>query len=219
MKTIFVTGGAGYVGSHCCKAFAEAGWRVVVYDSLYRGWRDLVRWGPLIEGDIRDPSALSAAMAETKPDAVAHFAALTSVGESVADPARYYETNTLGAFNVLQAMRANGVETIIFSSTAAIYGVPTLIPIPEDHPQQPINPYGWSKLFVERMLARFPDPEKERAALDARQATGRMVTPEEVAHAVLFLADPRSTSTTGTALEVDGGVTHVRHRAVQPPLA
>lgn len=153
MKTIFVTGGAGYVGSHCCKAFAEAGWRVVVYDSLYRGWRDLVRWGPLIEGDIRDPSALSAAMAETKPDAVAHFAALTSVGESVADPARYYETNTLGAFNVLQAMRANGVETIIFSSTAAIYGVPTLIPIPEDHPQQPINPYGWSKLFVERMLA------------------------------------------------------------------
>ncbi|MFV4677450.1 NAD-dependent epimerase/dehydratase family protein, partial [Mycobacterium tuberculosis] len=77
----------------------------------------------------------------------------TSVGESVADPARYYETNTLGAFNVLQAMRANGVETIIFSSTAAIYGVPTLIPIPEDHPQQPINPYGWSKLFVERMLA------------------------------------------------------------------
>jgi UDP-arabinose 4-epimerase len=155
MKTIFVTGGAGYVGSHCCKAFAEAGWSVVVYDNLKHGWRDMVRWGRLIEGDILDRSALEAAMAEIKPDAVAHFAALIAVGESVADPALHYENNSVGAFNVLQAMRAIGVDKIIFSSTAATYGVPQAIPIPEDHPQQPINPYGWSKLMVERMLSDY----------------------------------------------------------------
>jgi UDP-arabinose 4-epimerase len=155
MKTIFVTGGAGYVGSHCCKAFSEAGWAVVVYDNLKHGWRDMVRWGRLMEGDILDRDRLDAALAEIKPDAVAHFAALISVGESVADPALHYENNTVGAFNILQAMRANGVDKIIFSSTAATYGVPQIIPIPEDHPQQPINPYGWSKLLVEQMLRDY----------------------------------------------------------------
>ncbi len=119
MKTILVTGGAGYVGSHCCKAFAKAGWKVVVFDNLFRGWRDMVKWGPLIEGDILDRSALDAAFAEVKPDVVAHFAALTSVGESVADPSLYYRNNSLGAFNLLEAMRAAGVNKLIFSSTAA----------------------------------------------------------------------------------------------------
>lgn len=152
MTTIFVTGGAGYVGSHCCKAFAEAGWEVVVYDNLKHGWRDMVRWGRLIEGDILDRSALNAAMAEVKPDAVAHFAALISVGELMENPALHYENNSVGAFNILEAMRGAGVDKIIFSSTAATYGVPQVIPIPEDHPQWPINPYGWSKLLVERML-------------------------------------------------------------------
>jgi len=155
LTTIFVTGGAGYIGSHCCKAFSKAGWDVVVYDNLKHGWRDMVKWGPLIEGDILDAPALNAAMVKVKPDAVAHFAALISVAESVADPALHYRNNSMGAFNVLEAMRAASVNKIIFSSTAATYGVPTIVPIPEDHPQQPINPYGWSKLMVERMLADY----------------------------------------------------------------
>ena len=154
-KTVFVTGGAGYVGSHCCKAFAAAGWRVVVYDNLSRGWRDFVQWGPLIEGDLLDLEGLTRAMREVKPDAVAHFAALAYVGESVADPGRYYRTNSLGALNVMDAMRAAGVESLVFSSTCATYGVPVRTPIDEQHPQSPINPYGWSKLIVEKMLADY----------------------------------------------------------------
>ena len=155
VKTVFVTGGAGYVGSHCCKAFAEAGWRVVVYDSLFRGWRDMVRWGELIEGDILDPPALNAAIAKAKPDLLAHFAALTAVGESVADPALYYRNNTVGTFNILEALRANGVSRMIFSSTAATYGEPLETPMRETHRQLPINPYGWSKLMVEQMMADY----------------------------------------------------------------
>jgi len=155
LTTIFVTGGAGYIGSHCCKAFKQAGWDVVVYDNLKHGWADMVRWGPLIEGDILDRPRLEDALAAVKPDAVAHFAALISVAESVADPALHYGNNTVGAFNLLEAMRSVGCGRIIFSSTAATYGVPRMTPIPEDHPQEPINPYGWSKLFVERMLADY----------------------------------------------------------------
>jgi UDP-arabinose 4-epimerase len=155
LKTILVTGGAGYVGSHCCKAFAKAGWKVVVFDNLFRGWPDMVKWGPLIEGDILDRAALDAAFAEVKPDVVAHFAALTYVGESVEDPGFYYRNNSFGAFNLLEAMRSAGVNKLIFSSTAATYGVPHETPMPEDHPQLPINPYGWSKLFVERMMADY----------------------------------------------------------------
>jgi UDP-arabinose 4-epimerase len=151
--TVFVTGGAGYVGAHCCKAFAEAGWNVIVYDNLSRGWRDFVRWGPLIEGDILDAKRLTSAMQDAKPDAVAHFAALAYVGESVADPGTYYRVNAAGALNILDAMRSCDVSEIVFSSTCATYGVPVRTPIDEDHPQAPINPYGWSKLFVEKMLA------------------------------------------------------------------
>jgi UDP-arabinose 4-epimerase len=167
LKTILVTGGAGYVGSHCCKAFANEGWRVVVFDNLFRGWRDMVKWGPLIEGDILDRSALDAAFAQAKPDVVAHFAALTYVGESVSDPGLYYRNNSFGAFNLLEAMRAAGVNKLIFSSTAATYGVPHQTPMPEEHPQLPINPYGWSKLFVERLMADYA------AAYDLRYAALR----------------------------------------------
>jgi UDP-arabinose 4-epimerase len=152
-RTVFVTGGAGYVGPHCCKAFAEAGWNVIVYDNLSRGWRDFVRWGPLIEGDILDAEHLTSAIREARPDAVAHFAALAYVGESVADPGKYYRVNSAGALNILDAMRSCNVSAIVFSSTCATYGVPVRTPIDEDHPQAPINPYGWSKLFVEKMLA------------------------------------------------------------------
>lgn len=154
-KTVFVTGGAGYVGSHCCKAFANAGWNVVVFDNLSRGWREMVRWGDLIEGDILDLESLKAAMARVKPDAVAHFAAFAYVGESVEEPGMYYRNNSLGTLNILDAMRANAVKNIVFSSTCATYGVPVRTPIDEEHPQSPINPYGWSKFIVEKMLADY----------------------------------------------------------------
>jgi UDP-arabinose 4-epimerase len=154
-KTVFVTGGAGYVGSHCCKAFALAGWQVVTYDNLSRGWRDFVKWGPLIEGDLLDTDGLKRAIQDVQPDAVAHFAALAYVGESVADPGGYYRVNSLGALNVMDAMREAGVGAMLFSSTCATYGVPVRTPLEETHPQAPINPYGWSKLFVEKMLGDY----------------------------------------------------------------
>ena len=154
-KTVLVTGGAGYVGSHCCRAFADAGWRVAVYDNLSRGWRDFARFGSLIEGDLMDRASIQGALEAVKPDAVAHFAAYAYVGESVSDPGAYYANNVIGTHNLLEAMRAAGVGRIVFSSTCATYGVPTQVPIDETHPQHPINPYGRSKLMVERMLADY----------------------------------------------------------------
>jgi UDP-arabinose 4-epimerase len=155
MADILIIGGAGYIGSHCCKGFAAAGWNVTVFDNLSHGWRDLVKWGPLIEGDILDRPALDAAMRQAKPDVVAHFAALTSVGDSVADPALYYRNNVLGTLNVLDAMRAASVQGLVFSSTAATYGVPQADVLTEDHPQLPINPYGSTKLAAERMIREY----------------------------------------------------------------
>ena len=155
MRTVLVTGGAGYVGSHCCKAFAEAGWRVVVLDNLSRGWRAAVRWGPLVECDIRDGAAVRAALAEHRPDLVAHFAAFAYVGESVADPALYYGNNSAGTLALLEAMRAEGCRRLLFSSTCASYGIPQYLPIDESHTQSPINAYGWSKFIVERMLEDY----------------------------------------------------------------
>lgn len=155
MKTVLVTGGAGYVGSHCCKAFAEAGWRVVVLDNLSRGWREAVRWGPLVEGDIRDSALVRTILAAHRPDLVAHFAAYAYVGESVADPGLYYANNAAGTLALLDAMRAEGMQRLIFSSTCASYGIPRSLPIDETHGQFPINAYGWSKFIVERMLEDY----------------------------------------------------------------
>jgi UDP-arabinose 4-epimerase len=154
-RTIFVTGGAGYVGAHCCQAFANAGWSVVVFDNLSRGWRDFVRWGPLIVGDLRDGKAVADALLAVKPDAVAHFAALAYVGESVVDPAIYYTNNVTGTLNLLEAMRTASVAKLVFSSSCATYGVPEQTLIDEAHVQNPINPYGRSKLMVEHMLADY----------------------------------------------------------------
>lgn len=153
MPRALVIGGAGYVGSHACKAFAAAGWDVTVFDNLSRGWRDAVRWGPLIEGDLLDERCIAGALGEVRPDIVVHFAALAYVGESVADPAPYYRINSVGTLNLLDAMRASGTQALIFSSTCATYGDPLRLPIDEGHPQAPVNPYGWSKLLVERMIA------------------------------------------------------------------
>ena len=118
-KTVLVTGGAGYVGSHCCKAFSEAGWRVVVFDNFSRGWRDFVQFGEVVEGDLLSSEDLDAAFETYKPDAVAHFAAFAYVGESVEQPGLYYENNVMGTVRLLDAMAKAGTKQIIFSSTCA----------------------------------------------------------------------------------------------------
>ncbi|MGE4552489.1 MAG: UDP-glucose 4-epimerase GalE [Desulfovibrionaceae bacterium] len=153
--TVLVTGGAGYIGSHACKCLARAGYRPVAYDNLIYGHRAAVQWGPLVEADILDPAALDRAFAEFRPEAVMHFAAFTYVGESVADPARYYRNNVGGALCLLDAMRRHHCRAVIFSSTCATYGVPQAMPLTEDHPQWPVNPYGWTKLMIERALADY----------------------------------------------------------------
>jgi UDP-arabinose 4-epimerase len=155
MKTALVTGGAGYVGSHCCKAFANAGWEVVTLDNLSRGWRSAVRWGPLVEGNIADEAVVRSAIDTYAPDIVVHCAAYAYVGESVTQPDIYYGNNTVGTFALLEAMRKADARKIIFSSTCASYGHPVRLPIDEDHPQAPINPYGWSKMMIERMLEDY----------------------------------------------------------------
>ena len=154
-RTILVTGGAGYVGSHCCKAFAQAGWRVVTFDNLSRGHAEAVKWGPLVKGDILDAAALDLTFAEYRPDLVGHFAAFAYVEESVREPDLYYRNNCIGSFTLLNRMRAAGLTKLLFSSTCATYGVPGHVPIGEAHAQWPINPYGWSKLVVERMLTDY----------------------------------------------------------------
>jgi len=155
MATVLVTGGAGYIGSHTCKALARAGHVPVVYDSLVNGHRHAVKWGPFEHGDILDRARLDEVIARYAPDAVIHFAAHAYVGESVADPGKYYRNNLAGSLCLLEAMLSRGVRRIVFSSSCAIYGVPPAIPITEDMPPAPINPYGTTKLMVERMLADF----------------------------------------------------------------
>jgi len=149
---ILVTGGAGYVGSHCLRRLLAAGHDCVVYDNVSRGHRGAVPKGLLVEGDLADEAKLTALLRERKIDAVMHFAALALVGESVEKPELYYGNNVLGSFHLLEAMRQAGVRKSVFSSTTATYGTPEKMPIAETTPQQPINPYGFSKLVVERML-------------------------------------------------------------------
>ena len=151
-QAVLVTGGAGYIGSHACKALAGAGFQPVVFDNLSRGHREAVRWGPLVEGDLADRQRLCAALIEHKVEAVMHFAAYAYVGESVTDPALYYRNNLGGTLSLLEAMREAGIGEIVFSSTCATYGIPDRVPIREDAPQRPVNPYGETKLAIERAL-------------------------------------------------------------------
>jgi UDP-glucose-4-epimerase GalE len=155
MPAILVTGGAGYVGSHACKALAAAGYTPVTYDNLGRGHRELVRWGPLEVGELADRARLDEVFARHRPEAVMHFAAFAYVGESVQDPALYYRNNVGGTLELVEATRRAGVEALVFSSTCSTYGVPERMPIDEDTPQRPINPYGATKLAIERMLADY----------------------------------------------------------------
>ena len=145
---VLVTGGAGYIGSHTCKALAAAGYQPVVYDNLVYGHKHAVKWGPLVVGDLLDGPYLRSVIADYKPVAVIHFAAYTYVGESVQKPGKYYRNNVSGTLSLLEAMIAEQVKTIVFSSTCATYGIPDKLPMSEEIEQKPINPYGRSKLMV-----------------------------------------------------------------------
>lgn len=156
--TILVTGGAGYIGSHTVLALKQAGYKVLILDNLVYGHRDLVKQVlqvELIVGDIADRALLDRIFATQQIDAVIHFAAYAYVGESVTEPAKYYRNNVVGTLTLLEAMLAASVKRVVFSSTCATYGIPDIIPIPESHPQKPINAYGATKLMVERVLQDF----------------------------------------------------------------
>lgn len=152
---ILVTGGAGYVGSHAVKHLTSHGHDVWVFDNLVYGHRGAVDADRLIEGDLLDGAKLRGVIKEHAIEAVMHFAAYAFVGESVTDPAKYYQNNVVGTLSLLDAMRAEGVGKIVFSSTCATYGVPQQVPIPESHPQNPISPYGFTKLVIEQALADY----------------------------------------------------------------
>lgn len=152
---VLVTGGAGFIGAHACKAVAEAGGLPVAYDNLTTGHADAVMWGPLVRGDVRDRDLLAAALQQFRIDTILHFAASAYVGESVTDPALYFDNNVGGMIALLDAARATGVDRIVLSSSCATYGVPESLPIRETTPQRPINPYGRTKLICEEMLRDY----------------------------------------------------------------
>ncbi len=161
---VLVTGGAGYIGSHAVRRLLAGGHGVAVLDNLCRGHRAAVPEGvPLIEVDLRQTDLVRAALVEHKIECVMHFAALAYVGESVNEPLTYYDNNTGGTVSLLRAMDAEGVNRLVFSSTCATYGEPESMPIVETMPQKPINPYGWSKLFVERVLIDYAAANKDFA--------------------------------------------------------
>ncbi len=153
--SILVCGGAGYIGSHINKLLAQKGYDTIVYDNLIYGHREAVKWGKFVEADLCDRAALDCVFSENKIDAVFHFAAFAYVGESVTEPAKYYFNNVCNTLNLLEAMRDHGCDKIIFSSTCATYGIPEKLPITEDMPQNPINPYGATKLMVERIFKDY----------------------------------------------------------------
>ncbi len=160
MKNILVTGGAGYIGSHCVKRLTDDGYRVTVLDNLDIGHRAAVEnasagKAQFVQADLRDTELVTKALRDNAIEGVIHFAALAQVGESVQYPLRYYDNNTAGSVSLLRAMDAAGVKRIVFSSTCATYGEPASMPITEDMPQIPINPYGWSKLMTERALTDY----------------------------------------------------------------
>lgn len=154
-KVVLVVGGAGYIGSHTCLVLAERGYEPIVFDNLENGHAEFVRWGTLEMGDIRDRSRLDEVLTRYKPVAVMHFAALIEVGESVKNPAAFYENNVLGAVSLLNACVGAGIGAFVFSSTCATYGLPENVPMDETHPQVPINPYGRTKHIVEQALRDY----------------------------------------------------------------
>ena len=152
---VVVTGGAGYIGSHTCKELAKQGHNVTVFDNLSTGHRSFVKWGDFFYGDIRDMQALRKCLKTYRPDGIIHFAASAYVGESVINPGKYYSNNVNGTLCLLECMREEQVFNIVVSSSCAVYGQPEVLPIEESSPLKPINPYGATKLFMERMLSDF----------------------------------------------------------------
>src|SRR5882757_832907 len=153
--SILVTGGAGYIGSHCCKALSEAGYNPVCFDNFSTGHPDFVKWGPAVQGDVRDVEALLEMFRTHDIFAVMHFAALSAVGESVINPEKYYENNVTGSLALLRAMREVQCMQLVFSSTGAVYGNASREPIREDSACEPVNPYGSSKRMIERILSDY----------------------------------------------------------------
>ena len=157
VNNIVVTGGAGYIGSHTCKLLAKKGFNPIVFDDLSSGHREFVKWGPLVQVNLQDTSTLINAFNEFKPSAVIHFAGSCYVGESMQNPLKYYSNNVAGSISLLDAMLKTNVKKIVFSSSCATYGVPRENFIDEMTIQNPINPYGQTKLIVERMLGNLAD--------------------------------------------------------------
>jgi UDP-arabinose 4-epimerase len=164
MQPILVTGGAGFIGAHTCKVLAAHGLQPIALDNLSRGHREMVQWGPFIQGDILQPADLDRAFRRYQPKSVIHFAALAYVGESVEQPLVYYHTNVSGLINVLDAMIRHGADTIVFSSSCTVYGIPDTLPIPETARRQPISPYGQSKLMCEQILMHAAAAHRLRVA-------------------------------------------------------
>lgn len=152
MKTVLVTGGAGYIGAHTCKRLFNAGFTPITYDNLSTGHKEFVKWGELVVGDLHDTEKLTRTLKEQKPIAVIHFAASAYVGESVENPFKYYRNNVGGSLSLIEAMMSANIKHLVFSSSCATYGVPDKKLIDESTPQEPINPYGRSKLMVEKIL-------------------------------------------------------------------
>src|ERR1700722_10135185 len=153
--SILITGGAGYIGSHCSKAVAEAGFLPICYDNLSTGHAHFVQWGPLVIGDVQDSAKVSSTIREHDVHAVLHFAAFSSVGESVADPEKYYVNNVGGTLALLRGMKDAGCDRLVFSSTGAVYGNAGRDPIPETAAGRTVNPYGRSKFVIEQILADY----------------------------------------------------------------
>jgi UDP-arabinose 4-epimerase len=155
MDAIIVTGGAGYIGAQVCKTLSQAGFLPVAYDNLSTGHAYAVKWGPFVQADISEKEKLNETFQKYQPKAVLHFAASALVIESMADPGKYYRNNMTGSLCLLEAMQANKIPYLIFSSTCAVYGQPKQVPMTEAHPTGPINPYGRSKWMVEQMISDF----------------------------------------------------------------
>lgn len=172
-RTVLIAGGAGYIGSHAAKSLRAAGHNPVVFDNLSTGHEHAVKWGPLVRGDIRDPHAVRSALREHRPDLVMHFAARIEVGEGERAPAEFYDNNVAGSLNLIRVMLEEGVRSLVFSSTCAIYGDPERLPLTEDMPKRPVSVYGRTKLMVEQMLEDIARAEDFRfAALRYFNASG-----------------------------------------------